>query len=141
MNDINNQNIKKSINFDLDTNKLKEIYPNKNYTQAYDDIKRFLIKNGFEHTQGSGYISKKELVDAQITRILKKMSKKFDWFVDCCKVLHSSDVKPVYDGLLIMKANKNSSTLDKIKLNEHKKSFKLTGKYNKSKDKDLDIKR
>ena len=37
--------MKKSINFDLDTNKLKEIYPNKSYTQAYDDIKKFLTKN------------------------------------------------------------------------------------------------
>lgn len=36
--------MKKSINFDLDTNKLKELYPNKNFTRAYDDIKRF-IKN------------------------------------------------------------------------------------------------
>jgi len=51
----------RSINFDLDTNKLKEHYPNKTYTNAYEDIKRFLLKNGFEHRQGSGYISQKEL--------------------------------------------------------------------------------
>jgi len=63
----------RSINFDLDTKKLKEHYPNKNYTNAYEDIKKFLIKNDFEHRQGSGYISEKELSNFEISSILKEL--------------------------------------------------------------------
>jgi len=53
--------MRKSLNFDLNIKKLKEHYPNSNYTEAYNDIKKFLTNNGFEHRQGSGYISKEEM--------------------------------------------------------------------------------
>jgi len=62
--------MRKSLNFDLDTNKLKEYYPNKNYTNAYEDIKKFLLKNGFEHRQGSGYISQKEMSTKEVADIM-----------------------------------------------------------------------
>ena len=54
--------MKKAINFDLDTKVLKEIYcKSKNpleYLKAYKEIKGFMKENGFSHRQWSGYISK-----------------------------------------------------------------------------------
>jgi len=40
-------NRRKQITFDLDTKILKQIFGEKNYTQAYKDIKRFMLDNGF----------------------------------------------------------------------------------------------
>ncbi|HKM19174.1 MAG TPA: VapD family protein, partial [Aliarcobacter sp.] len=91
--------MKKSINFDLDTNKLKEIYPNKSYTQAYDDIKKFLTKNGFEHRQGSGNISKEEMKISQVVKIIQGLNKKHIWLEDCCKTLDYYDVGKAFNAL------------------------------------------
>lgn len=62
--------MQKYLNFDLDTNKLKQYYPKKDYTRAYKDIEKFLVSRGFEHRQGSAYISKMSI------DIVKNLSKK-----------------------------------------------------------------
>ena len=36
---------RRAINFDLDTNELKKHYPDKNYRNAYTDIKKFMEEN------------------------------------------------------------------------------------------------
>jgi len=105
--------MRKSLNFDLDTKKLKEYYSN-NYPNAYNDIKKFLLKNGFEHTQGSGYISKKEMSNAKLVIVIEELGDSLSWLKDCCKTLHYSDVKPVYDGLEIIKEDKTLK-VDKFK--------------------------
>ena len=56
----------KAINFDLDTHKLQANYPGANYRNAYYDLRRFFEKHGFEHRQGSGYISLTKLATADI---------------------------------------------------------------------------
>ncbi len=99
--------MKKSLNFDLDTNKLKLYYAN--YNQAYYDIKNFLASNGFKHRQGSGYISKKDMTNIEITDKIKQLNKKFDWLKDCCKVLDYYSVGKEYNGLDII-INTNTST-------------------------------
>lgn len=48
---------KKGINFDLDTEALKEYYPKSDWHNAYYDIRNFFERNDFEHIQGSGYHS------------------------------------------------------------------------------------
>lgn len=42
------------IAFDLDTNKLKDVYTKatgKTYTSAYKDIEKFMISKGYEHSR------------------------------------------------------------------------------------------
>jgi len=82
----NNKQIR-SIHFDLDINKLKEHYPNKNYTNAYEDIKKFLLKSGFEHIQGSDYISKEKLDPPEIENIIEKLTIECPWIQSSCKKL------------------------------------------------------
>jgi len=138
---------RKSINFDFsqrvhstrDTKKLKELY-SKNYTNAYNDIKKFLLKNDFEHTQGSGYISEKEISDGQITRLFKRMSKECSWLKDCCKTLHYSDVQPIYDGLKIIQEDK-TLRVNKTKEKEKKQTYKISNYKPKNKIKNKDIER
>ena len=47
---------RKGINFDLDTEALKEHYPKGDWHNAYYDVRTYFEKNGFEHIQGSGII-------------------------------------------------------------------------------------
>jgi len=65
----------KAVNFDLDTKKLREFYPRKNYLRAYEDIKRFMKVNGFSHRQWSGYRSDSAMSDSQILLLVKKTEK------------------------------------------------------------------
>ena len=53
--------LKKYLLFDLDTTALKEEFGPKRYTVAYSMIRQFLENCGFEHKQGSGYLSTESL--------------------------------------------------------------------------------
>ncbi len=44
------------VSFDLDTEKLKIYYSKKSPQGAYEVIKKYLIKNGFEHQKDSDYL-------------------------------------------------------------------------------------
>jgi|GEM_PF-273041 len=117
--------MRKSINFDFsqrvpctrDTKKLKEYYLNKNYTEAYNDIKKFLIKNGFEHRQGSGYISKDDMTKLKIAIIIEELNNNYSWLYECCKTFYYSDIGQEYDALLSIKEDK-SKTLEADKTQE-----------------------
>lgn len=57
---------RKAINFDLSTNTLEELFGKGNTKKPYSDIKHFMEKNGFEHSQYSGYVSKEPKTKANI---------------------------------------------------------------------------
>ena len=119
--------MQKSLNFDLDTNKLKELYPNKSYTQAYKDIKDFLLKNGFEHRQGSGYISKEDMSELKVVSIIKDLNKNNSWLEKCCKTLDYYDVGKQYNGLDILEKNnkitENTNTKNKKKFKSKRRDI------------------
>ena len=73
------------INFDLDTKLLQENYPSDNWRKAYNDIFVFMNKNGFEHRQGSGYISKEQLHEIQINKKIKELATACPWIDKCVK--------------------------------------------------------
>lgn len=105
----NNIKYIKALNFDLDTKKLQESYPDKNWRKAYNDIERYLISKGFSHRQGSGYISNKELSERKISTIIKHMAEDLSWLGDCVKQFDVTDV-----------ASKQFSYLNMIKHNNSK---------------------
>jgi len=143
--------MRKSLNFDLDTKKLKEYYPNKNYTEAYNDIKKFLTDNGFEHRQGSGYISKNNMSNQEAVNLVIELNKNHTWLETCCKTFYYSNIGQEYDALLSIKKDKNK-TLEANKPkgkevkpieNEPKRSEKLISNYepksiDKTKNKDIE---
>lgn len=75
----------KSIEFDLDTNGLREYYTN--YTQAYDDIGRFMRRHGFEHRQGSVYNSMQKILETDIIDLVEDLKNTFPWAETCIKAL------------------------------------------------------
>lgn len=76
---------KKALNFDLDTKMLKKVYSETSYTNAYYEIRSFLEKNGFEHRQGSGYVSIKPMTINRVSVITEKLNDTFLWLSDCVK--------------------------------------------------------
>ena len=61
---------RKAINFDLSTNELKKHF--KDTREPYIKIKTFMLENGFEHRQYSGYASK-ELMDDKAISLLAEI--------------------------------------------------------------------
>lgn len=83
--------MRKALNFDLDTKKYEE-YTGKKAPTAYAEIKRFLKKNGFEHRQGSGYISKESLTDGKIFAIIQNMSVELEWLRNCVEQIDVTNI-------------------------------------------------
>ena len=64
---------RKQIAFDLDTKALETYYPSESWNNAYEVIKRHMLKNGFSWLQGSVYVSKKQVTSAEVTNILDEL--------------------------------------------------------------------
>lgn len=118
---------RKAFNFDLDTKKLKEFYPNKHWRMAYKDIKVFLKNENFEHRQGSGYVSKDKLYSYQVVAVVKRLNKACPWLKKCVKHFDVTDIGRQHDlTYLITQGGKNRCKNKKI---VPKKIEKETGHY------------
>ena len=78
---------RKGINFDLNTQALKEYYPKGDFFEA----------NGFEHIQGSGYHSVEAMSEAKAMAVIYQMTKEFPWLNYCVNVCTISDVPELFD--------------------------------------------
>lgn len=90
--------MKKALNFDLNTNKYEQI-TGKSSPTAYYEIRNFLEKHGFEHRQGSGYISKKSMNDVKVDTIITEMSLSITWLKDCIRQFDVTSVGKYYSVL------------------------------------------
>lgn len=87
--------VQKAINFDLSTNELKKHF--NNTAEAYNKIKEFMLQNGFEHRQYSGYVSKELMSNRQVAKIVRKISNKFAWLSFCTQKFDVTDIGEQYD--------------------------------------------
>ena len=85
----------KAINFDLDTNKLKEKF--ENYTQAYNDVRKAFHKQGFEHRQGSGYVSDHPVTNLDVYVCVINIMIELNWLPNCVKKFDVTDIGDTYD--------------------------------------------
>jgi len=90
----------KAINFDLHTDKMKEkgVYP-----EGYKTLGNAFAKYGFEHRQGSGYVSKHKLTTYQVYKITKEITKEIDWLKDCVNKMDVTDIGKQYDLTSLIK--------------------------------------
>lgn len=98
----------KAINFDLKIESLRQYYSPNHPKQAYREIKKFLISNGFSHRQWSGYRSKNRLSDYDIISLVDEMFGKIPWLESCAKRFDVTNIGRTYDLLSIRIANKNA---------------------------------
>lgn len=93
--------IRKAINFDLDTQKLKDFYPGNNYRDAYTDIQKFLFLNEFEHRQWSGYTSKIAMSEAEVAKLVGAMNRALPWLKECVNRFDVTDIGEQHDLIYI----------------------------------------
>lgn len=86
---------RKAINFDLSTNELKKYF--KNTAEAYNQIKDFMLQNGFEHRQYSGYVSKEVMEDDDITLLVLNITNKLTWLYPCTQKFDVTDIGEQHD--------------------------------------------
>lgn len=83
---------RKALNFDLDTKALERFYPGESYHKAYYDIRQYLENSGFQHRQGSGYVSKDPISVYKVSLLINDMSEKFPWLNRCTKVVDATSI-------------------------------------------------
>ncbi|GAD18517.1 VapD family protein [Helicobacter fennelliae] len=86
---------RKALNFDLSTNELKKHF--NSTAEAYSQIKIFMIENGFEHRQYSGYISKEPMNEREITKLVRKLNKQLSWLSTCVLNFDVTDIGEQHD--------------------------------------------
>lgn len=69
-----------AIVFDLDTNSLKDVYPGQSWNNAYNEIRAFLGKRGFDWQQGSTYFGNDTVDAVSCVLAVQDLTAELDWF-------------------------------------------------------------
>jgi virulence-associated protein VapD len=69
-----------AITFDLDTETLKQAYPNDYWNNAYGDIRKTLESLGFTWQQGSVYFGNDKINAVKCVLAAQQLSQKYAWF-------------------------------------------------------------
>jgi virulence-associated protein VapD len=69
-----------AIAFDLDTETLKQAYPNDSWNNAYGDIRKTLEPLGFTWQQGSVYFGSDGINAVKCVLAAQQLSQKYAWF-------------------------------------------------------------
>lgn len=89
------QKKRRAVYFDLDTNEMKKHLSS--VPLGYACIKRSFQKQGFSHRQGSGYISNKALVSAEVLDAIENVVKENTWLCDCVKTIDTMEVSKMFE--------------------------------------------
>ena len=87
---------KKQLTFDIDTNIAKEILGEKNYTDIYKKIRKFMEGEGWVHIEGSVYMSQKPLSNMQIAHLVYNLNKKYPYITKCVREMHQADISEIH---------------------------------------------
>lgn len=75
-----------AIIFDLDTDKLQEVYPGDSWRNAYKEIGYVLEENHFSWRQGSAYFGDKNKVTASSCfKVIIELVEQYPWFASSIK--------------------------------------------------------
>lgn len=93
---------RKAFHFDLDEGRLREVYPSDSptaYKGAWGEIRAFMESQGFEHTQYSGYESKRGMSYFDAFDVMSSLRRAFPWFEKCVRVATVTEVGRRHDVL------------------------------------------
>ena len=77
------------LSFDLDTKLLKKYYSKTSPQNAYRDVKKYLMENGFGHTKDTDYVNN-TIKKGDAIILLKKFSKENKWLPICVNKINIS---------------------------------------------------
>ena len=83
------------IIFDLDSVKLEEIEKNSS-KNIYSKIRVFMEKNGFDHIEYSGYVSREPVRLARVYEVVKTLRAAFPILNDTVNDMHVTEVGNTY---------------------------------------------
>lgn len=69
-----------AIVFDLDTNTLKDVYPGASWNNAYNEVRAFLAKRGFDWQQGSTYFGNSTVDAVSCVLTIQDLTAELEWF-------------------------------------------------------------
>lgn len=87
---------RKQVSFDIDTKVTKKILGEQSYTKIYADIREFMKKRGWQHIEGSVYMSKHPMGNGDILYLIDEMKEKYPYFEKCIKEIHQADISNVH---------------------------------------------
>lgn len=94
-----NTGSRKQITFDLRQESLKLYYPHQEppqneqyYKKAYQDIRRFMAANGFEHRQYSVYTSINKLTTLDVVGLMERLAEAFPWLSRCVNEIDVTNI-------------------------------------------------
>lgn len=97
---------RKAINFDLSTEALKKHF-GENTAPAYNSVKQFMLTNGFEHRQYSGYTSIEPMSDIEVASLAEKLTHKFAWLSSCVQKFDATDIGEQHSLMHVLKNDTN----------------------------------
>ena len=96
---MSNIGSRKQITFDLHQETLKQLYPHTEpppnaqyYKKAYQDIRRFMTANGFEHRQYSVYVSADKLTTLDVIGLMEQLAERFPWLSQCVNEIDVTNI-------------------------------------------------
>ena len=96
---MSNTGSRKQITFDLHQESLKQLYPHteppqnaQDYKKAYQDIRRFMTANGFEHRQYSVYVSAEKLTTLDVIGLMEQLAEQFPWLSQCVNEIDVTNI-------------------------------------------------
>lgn len=94
-----------AVTFDLEVSQLETHYRNSSYTNAWNDIQKFLTQNGFKWIQKSVYFGDETITAVKCVVVMQKLSKLYPWFplsvkdVRMLKIEENNDLMPAIEDL------------------------------------------
>ena len=89
---------RKEFTFDLDTNSLKDIFGEKSYAKAYNELFDFFCKfKGFEHRQGSVYCTNILMDDYDVWKVSCELQEKCPWIVKSLTRMDVTDIGKTHE--------------------------------------------
>lgn len=97
--------------FDLDSASLKKEFGPTRYTLAYSDLREALENRGFEHRQGSGYLSKAPISKNKLIVLYDSLVEELPWLNTCSTAMHFADIGKTFN-LKTLARNSSASISD-----------------------------
>src|SRR5260363_223536 len=86
-----------AISFDLDTEQLKQQYPNDSWQNAYDDIRKELMPLGFTWQQGSVYFGDENMNAVKCVLAAQVLSNAYPWFKSSVRDIRMLRIEDIND--------------------------------------------
>jgi virulence-associated protein VapD len=93
-----------AIAFDLDTEMLQQVYPGESWRNAYAEIKKVLVAEGFDWQQGSVYFGRSDkMTMVRCMKAGRKLARELPWFraavrdMRMLRIEDNNDMLPMLD--------------------------------------------